>query len=51
MNDPDPFRWDAQTRGAKIGLIMVGVLLAVLLAVVLVILAGFAWHVVLWVWS
>lgn len=51
MRDPDPFRWDAQTPVTKIGLIATGIAAAALLLVVLVILAGFLWHAIVWVRS
>lgn len=51
MKDPEPFRWAAQSAGAKTGIVLVGALLGALVMVVLVILAGFAWDAVLWAWS
>lgn len=51
MKDPVPFSFRGQSTGAKVGIIATGALLAALLLVVLVILAGFAWDLIVWVWS
>jgi hypothetical protein len=51
MRDPVPFRFQDQTPGAKVAIVTVGVLAAALLLVVLVILAAFAWDLIVWVWS
>lgn len=51
MKDLVPFSFKDQSLGAKIGIAVTGALLAALLLVVLVILAGFAWNLIVWVWS